>query len=228
MTDEDVRDARPIQNPVRTKASPAGAGRCSVKKSERKFVVFTTLVGILTLTSALLLALAPAPLTPDATNSLFAIDAPRSLDVIFETQVPPSGHWKYIYVHHSRTASGNATTLGQSTGGLGDHFLIGNGDGAADGEIQVGQRWDRQTTALPPAGARKIDPSCITICVVGDFDRSLPTPAQMRRLTQLVTALQGRLRIPGSNVMLVTDASPGAAGTGRYFPAAVLKDSLLP
>ncbi|HLL87826.1 MAG TPA: N-acetylmuramoyl-L-alanine amidase, partial [Tepidisphaeraceae bacterium] len=69
---------------------------------------------------------------------------------------------------------------------------------------------------------------CITICLVGDFDRSLPTPAQMRRLTQLVTALQGRLRIPAGNVMLMTDAAPGAAGTGRYFPTAVLKDALLP
>src|SRR5438552_3741853 len=58
----------------------------NVKKSHRKFVVFASLVGVLTVTSALLLALAPAPLVPDAYSSLFAIDAPRSMDAIFETK----------------------------------------------------------------------------------------------------------------------------------------------
>ena len=57
-----------------------------MKQPNRKVVVFTTLMGVLTLTSALLLALAPAPLTPDASSSLFAIDAPESMDVIYQTQ----------------------------------------------------------------------------------------------------------------------------------------------
>jgi hypothetical protein len=78
-----------------------------VKKSHRKVVVFTSLIGVLMFTSALLMALAPAPLTPDATNSLFAIDAPASMDAIFDTQVPANNTtWKYIYVHHSRSING--------------------------------------------------------------------------------------------------------------------------
>ena len=98
-----------------------------MKNSHRKFIVFVSLVGLLTLTSALLLALAPAPLMPDAASSLFAIDAPPSLDVIFNTKVQsPPNRWKYIYVRHSRTASGSALSLGQAPGGLGDHFVIGS------------------------------------------------------------------------------------------------------
>src|SRR5439155_18835135 len=128
-----------------------------------KFIVFTSLVGVLTLTSALLMALAPAPLTPDAASSLFAIDAPRSLDVIFETRAPITNErWKYLYIHHSATATGNALTLtgaGHDASGMGDYFVIGNGDGAADGEIQICQRWNRQLAALPPAGASEIDPA---------------------------------------------------------------------
>src|SRR5437870_2393605 len=108
--------------------------RADVKKSHRKFVVFTTLIGVLTLTSALLLALAPAPLTPDAAASLLAIDSPDSMDVIFNIKPQPgSTPWKYIYIHHSRTPSGNSLTVAQPTGVLGDHFVIGNGDGAVDG-----------------------------------------------------------------------------------------------
>src|SRR5215212_53928 len=104
----------------------------TVKKSNRRFVVFTSIVGVLTLTSALLLALAPAPLMPDSTTNLFAMEPPETLDVIFNTPTPVQNtRWKYIYVHHSRTSGGDAVTV-NSRGhtGMGDHFLIGNGEGA--------------------------------------------------------------------------------------------------
>jgi hypothetical protein len=199
-----------------------------VKKSHRKFVVFTSLIGVLTFTSALLRALAPAPLRPDAAASLFAIDAPDSMDAIFQTEVTPtSTRWKYIYIHHSRTPGGDALSLGQATGGLNDHFVIGNGDGAIDGEIQVGQRWNQQISATPPSGARGIDPACISICLVGDFDRTVPTPTQMRRLSQLVGALQGRFRITPDHVMIVTQPNTPAA-SGKYFPLTAFRDQLLP
>ena len=200
-----------------------------VRKSERKFIVFTSLVGVLTLTSALLLALAPAPLTADASNSLFAIDAPESLDAVFATATPAQAQqWKYIFIHQSKTLSGNASTLGQRTNGLGDHFLIGNGEGTFDGEVQFSQRWSRQAAALPPAGADKIDPACISICLVGDFDSTLPTPTQMRRLSQLVTLLQSRLGIPAENVILTSQNTATSASAGKYFPATAFRETLLP
>ena len=199
-----------------------------MKKSHRKFVVFASLITLVTFTSALLLALAPAPLTPDAASSLFAVDSPDSMDAIFQTEVAPaSGHWKYIYIRHSKTPGGDAVSLGQATGGLSDHFVIGNGDGAIDGEIQVGQRWNQQMSANPPAGATGIDPACISICLVGDFDRMVPTPTQMRRLSQLVGALQGRFRISPDHVLLLNQpASP--AGSGKYFPLTAFRGQLLP
>ncbi len=199
-----------------------------MKKSHRKVIVFSTLLGVLTLTSALLMALAPAPIVADAATSLFAVDAPSSLDAIFNTKTPlvPS-HWKYIYIHHSNTPSGNAITLGQETGGLGDHFVIGNGDGCDDGEIQIGQRWNQQLSALPPAGANKIDDACISICMVGDFDQTVPTQTQIRRIGQLVAALQGQLHIPPESVMLI-DNPKTPAGIGRYFPKSAFRSQLLP
>jgi hypothetical protein len=203
------------------------AGR-QVKKSNRRVFVFVSLISVLTLTSALLLALAPAPLRPDVSNSLFAIDTPESMDVIFQTSASlKPNRWKYIYVHHSRSLSGNALTVGQSATGVPDHFVIGNGDGAVDGQIQVGQRWDQQLAANPPAGANEIDPQCISICLIGDFDRAVPTPLQIRRLTNLVNALQGRCDIPAGKVLLITQAN-STAGTGKYFPATAFREQLLP
>ncbi|MEO6434738.1 MAG: peptidoglycan recognition family protein, partial [Tepidisphaeraceae bacterium] len=196
-----------------------------MKKSQRKFIVFSTLMGVLSLTSALLMALAPAPLVPDAAVSLFAVDEPRSMDVVFETRTPvPAGRWKYVFIHHSQTAAGNAFTLGQGAGpaGVGDHFVIGNGDGCMDGEIQLTQRWNHQQTALPPAGANKIDPACISICLVGDFDRMIPTQPQLRRLALLIGTLQGQLHI-GADAVLLVDTPRSAAGIGRYFPKSAFR-----
>jgi hypothetical protein len=199
-----------------------------VKKSNRRVVVFVSLISILTLTSALLLALAPAPLTPDASSSLFAVDTPESMDVIFQTQLlAKPGRWKYIYVHHSRSVSGHAGTIGAPGGSLPDHFVIGNGEGAIDGEIQIGQRWNLQTPANPPRGANAIDPACISICLIGDFDHAVPTPTQMRRLGQLVTTLQGKLDIPAGQVLLLNQNN-SAAGMGRYFPVTAFRQQLLP
>jgi hypothetical protein len=197
-----------------------------VKKSRRRVVVFTSLIAVLTFTSALLLALAPAPLTPDSASSLFAVDERDSMDAIFQTEVSAqSGRWNYVYIHHSRTTTGNAITLGQETGGLNDHFVIGNGDGALDGEIQVGQRWNRQVPANPPPGATGIDPSCISICLIGDFDRTVPTPTQLKRLTQLVGALQTRYGISPERVLIISKPS-SPSGCGRYFPVTALRDQL--
>lgn len=202
--------------------------RNNVKSGQRKFVVFTSLVGMLTVTSALLLALAPAPLTPDSSTSLFAVDTPQALDPIFETRTAiKRGQWKYVFVHHSRTAAGDAVTLAETFGGLGDHFVIGNGDGAADGEIQLGYRWDQQQSAAPPVGASEIDPACISICLIGDFDSTVPTPVQLRRLGQLVAALQGRLGIAADRVILV-DQTGSSTGIGRYFPTTAFREQLLP
>src|SRR4051794_38010080 len=95
-------------------------GKRVKKTSRRKFVVFSCLISMLTLTSALLLALAPVPLTPDDGRNLYAIDAPDSLDAIFQTRSDNAKPWKYIYIHHSRSASGSAVEMIKNPGGLGD------------------------------------------------------------------------------------------------------------
>jgi hypothetical protein len=198
-----------------------------VKKTHRRVVVLTSLVSVLTLTSALLLALAPAPLTPDVSNRLFAIETPQTMDVIFQTDTPMrTGRWKYIYVHHSTTTAGNALSLAQGSAGVADHFVIGNGDGSVDGEVQIGPRWNSQSVAGIPNGATSIDQDCISICLIGNFDHGVPTPTQLHRLEQLVSALQGRLRIPATSVFL--DQAASAAGVGRYFPQTAFREQLLP
>lgn len=192
-------------------------------------MVFVTLILFMTGTSALLLALSRPPMTPDATHALYAVEPSRSLDVIFNTQAPATAsRWQYIYVHHTQTPNGNAQSLAELNGslGLGDHFVIGNGRGAIDGEIQLSHRWMQQLQATPPAGAGYIDPACISIALVGDFDRALPTNTQIQSLNQLLATLQHRLKIPAERVIF-RDVPQSAAGIGQYFPTTAFRSQLL-
>jgi hypothetical protein len=222
---------------ARTGTRKAAAGRAAAKHSEdpptveasrRKFFVFLSLVGLLTGTSALLLALAPAPLRPDSAASLFALDTPRSMDAIFDTTNPVApGQWKYIFIHHSQTPAGNAATLAARPGGLGDHFVIGNGSGCVDGEIQIGHRWASQLPAGRAPGLATMRPDCVSICLVGDFNRAAPTPTQRLRLAQLVTTLQKQLAIPGSAIHLV-QGTHTPADAGRHFPIDAFRQQVMP
>ena len=197
------------------------------KQSRRSFIVLSSLVGVLTLTSVLLRAMQGAPLTPDAASSLMAGDSRTALRVIFNTQVAPqAGRWQSIYVHHSRTPRGDVASLASGEQGCGDHFVIGNGAGALDGEIQFTQRWNLQQPAEPAAGLANIDATCISICIVGDFDRTAPTPTQIKRLEHLAQTLQEQFRIPATGVWLF-DCANSPAGAGRYFPASAFQGQLL-
>ena len=106
----------------------------------------------------------------------------------------------------------------------GDHFLIGNGQGCEDGEIRVLPRWNLQQSASIPGVSVAGD--CISIALVGDFDSTGPTEAQMRRLQDLITSMQARLRIPAGGVS--ARALGGVAGIGRLFPAGDFARHLLP
>ena len=180
------------------------------------------------MTSVLLLALAPAPLTAGTAASLFALDHRQSMDAVFETAVPVAkGRWNSIFIHHSHTGSGNADTLANRSGGLADHFVIGNGAGCVDGEVQMGQRWSAQLPAGPVPGTKSMPTDCVSVCLVGDFDRAAPTPTQRVRLTQLVHTLQSRLGVPAERVYL-HQGSGTAADIGTLFPLAPFRQQLLP
>lgn len=199
------------------------ASRAKDQRSRRNAIVIVSLLGALSLTSALLLVMSTNPLMPDSARPLVAV---QPGDPLFDTPVPfQSARWKYIFVHHSKIRRGNAEGLVQDEEGLGDHFFIGNGNGWEDGQIQVGQRWDEQRPAHVQ-GARLGD-NCISICLIGDFDRSAPTAQQLRRLEQLVQSLQARCQIPASAVLL-RDRPNSLAGVGRLFPTDSFRRHLLP
>ena len=221
------KTAKSTKRPT-AKSKAAADSIAQAAAGKRKVVVFGSLIVVLSLTSALLIALEPSPLRADHPTGLYALDSRDALDPIFDTHVPAANsRWKYIYIHHSASPEGSALSLAKSAGGLGDHFVIGNGEGSLDGQIEMGERWiDQQPPAAPP-GAKKIDPACISICLIGDFHQNLPTPVQMQRLNQLVSSLQSKFKISADQVLMVTDQpSNHAMEIGRYFPVSAFRGQL--
>ena len=79
---------------------------------------------------------------------------------------------------------------------IGYHYVICNGRGGADGEIQVGRPEDR-------AGAhvKGINSVSLGICLAGNGDYEKWTEAQKQSLFTLVKDLQSRYNVPTQNVI---------------------------
>ena len=109
------------------------------------------------------------------------------------------GRWKYIVVHNSGTREGNARIFDiyhlrvrHMQNGLAYHFVIGDGHGSGDGQIEIGNRWTKQINGGHVA-SDYLNDIALGICLVGDFNRDTPTKAQVMALEELVSYLRERV-----------------------------------
>ena len=109
------------------------------------------------------------------------------------------GRWRYIVVHNSGTRQGNARAFDyyhrrvrHMPNGLAYQFVIGNGHGSGDGKIEVGNRWSQQLSGGHCA-SDYLNNIAIGICLVGDFNRDVPTKAQLASLEELIKYLRKRV-----------------------------------
>jgi hypothetical protein len=137
--------------------------------------------------------------------------------------------WKYLVLHHSASAEGNIDRIDSEHrkvlgyDGCGYHFVIGNGTGSGDGQIEVARRWVNQKHGVHCRNAKnaEIDEYGIGICFVGDLDKEPPTPRQVAAAKSLVAYLSTRYRISPERVE--THAHLAATPTvcpGKHFPTA--------
>ena len=227
-----VSTARKKQHKKKTRS------RSQPEGPTRSQIVMASLVGSMTLVGGLLWVLDGAP-KPDAAAlripALVASSGPRSLEAIFETDQPiQPGRWHGIVIHHSGSPHGSATTIdadhrAMGLSGLGYHFVIGNGNGAGDGELHVGSRWLEQGFGAHTAGDQGdwYNRNTIGICLVGDGDRRGFTPAQIQRLVALVSELQRRMDLPASSVKLHRELAR-TSSPGVHFPVGTVREQLLP
>lgn len=108
---------------------------------------------------------------------------------------------KWIVIHHSGTNSGNVEVFRKyhkSKGwvDVGYHYVITNGNGGPDGEIQVGRPINMVGAHAPGANVVSVG-----ICLVGDFNKSQPTSAQLSSLAKLVLNLMKQFNIPVKHII---------------------------
>jgi hypothetical protein len=141
--------------------------------------------------------------------------------------VPPN-NWQWIVIHHSATPAGSARAFDASHrhrgwDELGYHFVIGNGTGSGDGQIEVGSRWPKQKWgAHAKTPDNRFNEYGIGICLVGDFSMDRPTPAQIESLTRLVGYLMFTYQIAPSHVLGHGQTKPTEC-PGRYVNVAEIR-----
>ncbi len=152
---------------------------------------------------------------------------------------PPSGFevkWTAIIVHHSGTNNGNSAVFdrwhkeGNHWEGVGYDFVIGNGTDSGDGEVETTFRWYNQKVGAHCGGTpgNWANREGIGVCLVGDFNKTLPTERQMASLTKLIRFLMNRYQISNARIY-GHNTAPGARATdcpGKRFPMTKLKATL--
>ena len=144
--------------------------------------------------------------------------------------------WSAIIIHHSATDEGNASIIDKwhrennGWNGIGYDFVIGNGTNSSDGQVEPTYRWRGQLTGAHTGGTpgNWANEEAIGICLIGDFDRTVPTKKQMESLARLVQFLQQRYHIP-KNRVFGHGSTPGGHVTdcpGRRFPMSSLRANI--
>jgi N-acetylmuramoyl-L-alanine amidase len=158
----------------------------------------------------------------------------------YSAWAPPSSYeknWKAIIIHHSATDTGSVATIDdyhrKTNGwdGIGYDFVIGNGRGAGNGEVDSTFRWTGQKTGAhcKTDASNWANEKAIGICLVGNFDYSRPSSSQMTSLVKLVRFLSERYDIPQSRVY-GHNTTPGHSTNtecpGKNFPMSYVKSKL--
>jgi len=186
----------------------------------RQAKVFAGLLISVTTCAIILMALGNNPPSAGAfcLNRYYELDP---IEHVIASKVPQhASRWNCIEIQYSQTPSGNIQQLAQRSL-LADmtqvdcHFVVCNGNGGANGQIQPTEKWMRQWSIMPgPAPWQKnspdfsyadpglsLRPYCtndrtILICVIGDYRNTKPTDYQITRTEMLVQLLRMNFDIP--------------------------------
>jgi hypothetical protein len=169
----------------------------------RQAKLFAGLLVSMTAGTMVLMALSNNP--PPA--GAFCLSSYYHLDPIEEVIVPRSVRsanlWNRIEICLSNTKAGNIERLARFSGQanpeeINYHFVICNGLGGADGQIQPTEKWQRQQLITPDRSGDG-GSHTIRICVIADGVTTLPTDFQAKRADKLVEGLCRKFNIqPGA------------------------------
>ena len=122
--------------------------------------------------------------------------------------------WKSIEIYYSGTTSGNIHQLAflsglSDTEDINCHYVICNGFGGGDGQIQITQKWRTQQSVthnwLSPEPQDIAEGQTIFICVIADSKTAAPTKQQIKMTAALVKGLCRKFNIKPASVRYPAD-----------------------
>ena len=121
--------------------------------------------------------------------------------------------WKRIEIFYSETRMGDIKWLASINGfknakDLDCHFVICNGRGGQDGQIQPTEKWQEQASVKPQRNWHS-GQETIRVCVIASGVSCHPTDCQIKRVDSLVQALSRRFDIPPNTIHYPGDMSRG-------------------
>jgi hypothetical protein len=161
--------------------------------------VLAALLISMTIGAIVLMALGTNPPSagPFCLSSYYRLDP---IEKAISSQAAQSHYrWNCIEIYYSATKAGNIEQLASLSGlsspeDINCHFVICNGLGADDGQIQPTEKWQRQWSIIP--GQTWYGSSqAIRICVIADDETIRPTNTQIKRVEQLVETLSRKFNI---------------------------------
>jgi hypothetical protein len=105
--------------------------------------------------------------------------------------------WSGIEVYYSHTSQGDIKQM-FSQGRTGFHFLVCNGKGAEDGQIDYTASWSGQKYVAASDGI-------IRICVIADRSSNPTTGSQLKRTSALVDSLSRSFNIAAEKIRYPAD-----------------------
>ncbi|TQV71534.1 N-acetylmuramoyl-L-alanine amidase [Aliikangiella marina] len=145
--------------------------------------------------------------------------------------------WRYIVIHHSAGNYGNIKFLqkihrerqaGDPVDAIPYHFIVGNGNGMAMGEIASDWRQENHLWGAH-VSARNRDRNYrgLGICMIGNFEINPVPEPQFQSLVSLCQQLVTRYDIPKTHIS-GHGLTPGEQTLcpGKHFPMSRLLDSL--
>jgi hypothetical protein len=166
--------------------------------------VLVVLLVSMTMGAVVLMALGnhPPSAGPFCLSTYYRLDPVLQATNSRVAQAP--GRWECVEVYYSGTKAGNIDQLASLSGmassdDINCHFVIGNGLGASDGQIQTTEKWQKQWSVIPDHtwyGSSRT----VRVCIVADGKSVRPTNSQIQRAEALVDGLAKKNSIAPSKI----------------------------
>jgi len=144
----------------------------------------------------------PPSAGPFCLSSYYRLDPVEEALASRAAQSP--NRWNCIEIYYSDTKAGNIEQIASLNGlsrqeDINCHFVICNGLGGNNGQIQTTEKWHRQWSIIPGKTWYGTGQT-IRICIIADGKSSIPTDFQTNRTHTLIEALRRKFDIHPENI----------------------------